>query len=83
MITQETLSRCLEQAKLFWKTGDTKHLNLIHAFLEACLPGDEYEDERDIAYEIAHICARRKLNVEQMTKMLIIAKIEVEGVNNG
>ena len=80
MITRETLATCLEHAKLFWKTGDTEHLASIHTFLEAYLPGDEYDDERDVIYEIAHICARCKLNVEQMTKMLVIAKIEVEGV---
>lgn len=83
MITQETLSKCLAEAKIFWKMSDVEHLHNMSAFLEACIPGDDFDHERDIAYEVVHICARCKLEVAQVVEMLTIAKIEVEVVNNG
>ena len=83
MITQETLIGCLEQCRLFWKTGDVDYLHRMNDILETCIPGDEYEHARDIAYEVTHICVRCKLDVAQVTEMLVIAKIDVEVMNNG
>lgn len=81
MITRETLNNCLEQCKLFWITGDVKYLHYLDNLLNAC--GVDFEGDEDCVRDILHICVRRKLDVQQAVDMLVMARFEVEAVNNG
>lgn len=72
MITREKLIEALALANDYWAVGNTDILHAMWGLLEGI-------DEDDAIYEMAHICARRKLTIDTYVSALKILGFEVGG----